>query len=224
MTAVQSTQGSDDPPRRSIKMKIALSICAVGFAAMTAGIGTYATFTDSDSGNASISSGTVDINLGAVGVDNRLNDYTTNFVPGDSMQKRVKVRNAGTETASTITLTTSASFSSILNTDTVNGLHIEIQRCNGSIGWTEHNSPAYTYTCDQASAGDDTGTRSTVLARRSVIGSNMALSSMQALALGGTDDLVVTIDLPTGSGNTFQNTSTTINYTFTATQRAAVSK
>ena len=73
-------------------------------------------------------------------------------------------------------------------------------------------------------AGDNTGTRSTVLARRAIVGSSLALTGMSALTAGNTDDMVVTVDLPSTADNTFQTKSATIQYTFTATQRAAVSK
>ena len=73
-------------------------------------------------------------------------------------------------------------------------------------------------------AGDDLGTRTTVLARRAIIGSTLALSNLTATTAGNTDDTVVTVDLPTSAGNTFQGLSSTINYTFTATQRAATDK
>ena len=85
----------------------------------------------------------------------------------------------------------------------------------GGVG--EH---AVHYTCGAL----DIGTRTTVLARRAIIGSPISLASMAALTSGSADDMVVTVDLPSTAGNTFQNLSSTITYTFNATQRAAVSK
>ena len=57
-----------------------------------------------------------------------------------------------------------------------------------------------------------------------MIGSNLALSNLSALTAGSTDHLRVTLTLPSGAGNTLQNQSSTITYTFTGTQRAATDK
>lgn len=212
-------------PKQSRTKKVLWSAAAIGAAASVAGLGTYATFTDTTSASQSISSGTVDINLGATGVDNRLSVDATDIVPGDTMQRRVKLSNDGSEDLASITLTTSATTSSLLDTDATDGLQFKIETCGGTVGWTEAGTtPAFTYTCDEAIAGDDLGARTTVLARRAIVGSTLALSNLTATTAGNTDDTVVTIDLPTTADNTFQGLSSTIDYTFTATQRAATDK
>lgn len=204
--------------------KILLSVAAVGTAASVAALGTFATFTDSTSASATIASGTVDINLGAAGTaDNRLTVGATGLVPGDSLQRRTKLTNAGSENLASVTLTTAATTSSLLDTDTTNGLQMKIEKCGGALGWKESATP-YTYTCDSAVAGDNLGARSTVLARRAVVGSTLALSGMSSVTAGSTDDLVVTVDLPSTAGNTFQGLTSTIAYAFNATQRAAAAK
>lgn len=203
--------------------KVLLSIGAIGVAASIAGLGTFATFTDTDSATATISSGTVNINLGASGVDNRLAVGATGLVPGDTLQRRVKLTNAGSEALASVTLTTAATTSSALNTDATNGLQMLIQKCGGALGWRESAVP-YTYTCDSLALGDNLGTRSTVLAQRAIIGSTLALTGMSSLTAAGVDDMVVTVTLPSTAGNTFQGLSSVISYTFDATQRAAVSK
>ncbi|HZR12098.1 MAG TPA: hypothetical protein VFC33_02495, partial [Acidimicrobiia bacterium] len=82
-----------------------------------------------------------------------------------------------------------------------------IDRC--SVAWTESATP-YTYTCS--------GTTSSVVASRAVIGAGIALSNLTLTA--NTDNyLRVTLTLPSTAGNTFQNQSSVINYAFTATQR-----
>jgi predicted ribosomally synthesized peptide with SipW-like signal peptide len=195
--------------------KILLSVGAVGAAASIAGLGTFATFTSSDAATHTISTGTVTIALGASGVDNRLNVGATGMVPGDSLQRRVKITNTGSESLASVTLSTTATTSSILDTDTTDGLKMKIERC--STTWLESVSTPYTYTCPL-------GTTSTVLARQAVIGSGLALSSMASLAAAGVDDLVVTVDLPSTAGNTFQTKTSIIQYTFTGTQRAGGAK
>jgi len=88
-----------------------------------------------------------------------------------------------------------------------------IDRC--SAAWTE-SGPPYTYTCS--------GSTSTVLASRAVIGSGLSLSNLTATTAGNTDHLRVTLTFPSGAGNTFQNQSSTISYAFTGTQRTATNK
>ena len=47
---------------------------------------------------------------------------------------------------------------------------------------------------------------------------------LSSLTNGQSDNLVVTLSLPTGADNTFQGTSSTISFAFTGTQRTATSK
>lgn len=207
--------------------KVLLSLGALGAAASIAGLGTFATFTDTTSASQAISSGTVDINLGAAGADNRLTIGATGLVPGDSLQRRAKVSNAGSQNLASITLTTvdtTTDPDTVLTTDATHGLKMKIEKCGGALGWRESLTTPYTYTCDAVLAGDNAGLRSEVLARRAIIGADLALTGMSGLTAGSTDDMVVTVDLPSTADNTFQNKSATIEYTFTGTQRAAVSK
>jgi spore coat-associated protein N len=198
----------------SLTSKVIASIAVLGAAASIAGLGTYATFTSTASQSHTISTGTVTIALGATGAStNRLNIGATGVAPGDTIQRSVDLINSGSLDLSSITLTTTASPSSLLDTDATNGLQMVIDKC--SQAWTEAGPP-YTYTCG--------GTTSTVLASRAVIGSNLALSNLSALTSGATDHLRVTLTLPSAAPNSFQNQSSTITYAFTGTQRAATNK
>ncbi|HWC12725.1 MAG TPA: TasA family protein [Acidimicrobiales bacterium] len=198
--------------------KVLLSVAALGVTASIAGLGTFAQFTSSTSASQAVSSGTVSINLGPAGTaDNRLTIGATGLVPGDSLERRVKLSNpTGNEDLSAITLTTEDTTLSdtVLSTDATNGLKMTIEKC--SVAWVESTSTPYTYTC--------AGTSTTVLARRAIIGTDLSLSSMSSVTAGQTDDLVVTVDLPSTADNTFQSKSADIQYTFTGTQRAATSK
>ena len=200
----------------SVSRKILLSIAAVGAAASIASLGTFATFTDSESATTgNVSTGTVAIGLGASGANNRLSVGATGLVPGDTIQRRVVLSNDGSENLASITLTTTAPTSSILDTDATDGLQMKIERC--SVAWVESVTTPYTYTC--------AGSTTSVLARRAVIGTTMALGNLGSVTAGASaDDLRVTLDLPTTAGNTFQNKTSTITYTFDATQRAATDK
>jgi hypothetical protein len=171
------------------------------------GVGVWATFTSTTSASTSVSSGTVVIQLGATGAStNRLNVNASGIGPGDTVQRSVDLINSGTMNLSTITLTTTATTSSLLDTDPTNGLQMAIDGC--SVPWTESGtSPNFTYSCS--------GSTSIVLASRAVVGSGLALSSLGALTAGVTDHLRVSLTLPIAAGNSFQNQSSTIQYAFT---------
>ena len=203
--------------RFSRKTKLLATLVIVGVTASVAGLGTFATFTSSTSASQSISTGTVTIALGAAGPANRLTVNATAVAPGDTMQRAFNLANTGTiDLAAAPTLTTTASPSSLLDTDTTDGLQMTLDRCD--VPWTESGSaPAYTYTCS--------GTTSAVLASRPVIGAALALSNLSDLATAGTTaHLRLTLSLPTPAGNTFQGLSSTLTYTFTGTQRAGTSR
>jgi len=184
--------------------KLLLSIAALGAAASIAGLGTFATFTSSTSTSHTIASGT----LSLTAPFSRLGTGASPLAPGDTMQRAIDLSYAGSISFGSATLTTSATTSSGLDTDASNGLQIAIDKC--SQAWTE-SGPPYTYTCG--------GSTSTVLASRALIGSNLTLSNL-TLTAGSTDHLRVTVTFPGGAGNTLQNQSSTISYTFTGNQRA----
>ncbi len=196
---------SSNRNRRKIELSVALVILAL----CLVGVGAFATFSSSTSASESVTTGTVTIALGATGAStNRLTVNATGVAPGDTIQRSFDLINQGSLNLTAITLTTAATTSSLLDTDATNGLQMVIDRC--SAAWTESgSSPAFSYTCS--------GSTSTVLASRQVTGNNLALSNLGALTAGVTDHLRLTLTLPTSADNTFQNQSSTIQYTFTGT-------
>jgi predicted ribosomally synthesized peptide with SipW-like signal peptide len=200
--------------RRSRGRKLLLTIAVLGATASIAGLGTFATFTSSTSASHTVSSGTVVIALGATGAStNRLNVDATAIAPGDTIQRSVDLIDQGTINLASVTLTTTATTSSVLDTDATNGLQMVIDKC--SQAWTE-SGPPYTYTCG--------GSTSSVLSSRAVVQTGVTLSNLSALTAGATDHLRVTLTFPSGAGNSFQNKSSTIQYAFTGTQRTATDK
>lgn len=198
----------------STTRKLIATLAILGAAASIAGLGTYATFTSTTSQSHALSSGTVTIALGATGAaTNRLNIGASALAPGDTIQRSVDLTNSGSLDLASVTLTTTASPTSTLDTDGTNGLQMVIDKC--SVPWTEAGPP-YTYTCS--------GATSSVVASRAVIGNNLAMSNLGSTTAGGTDHLRVTLTLPSSADNTFQNKSSTISYAFTGTQRAATNK
>jgi spore coat-associated protein N len=198
-------------PRDRLVLSIALILIAVSLA----GVGAFASFTSTASVSQSITSGTVTIALGSTGTaNNRLDVAATGVVPGDTIQRAVNVSNTGNQDFASISLTTTASTSSLLDTDASNGLQMVIERC--SVAWTESGSaPAYTYTCS--------GTTSTVVSSRAIIGAGVTFGNV-LLTAGSTNNLRVTLTLPSTAGNTLQGLTSVISYAFTGTQRAATNQ
>ena len=202
--------------RTGTATKLLVSLAILAAAAGVAGLGTFATFTSSTSATHSVSSGTLTIALGAPGAANRLNVVAANVAAGDTIQRAFDLQNSGTiDLAAAPTLTTSASPTSLLDTDATNGLQMVIDKC--SVAWTEVGPP-YTYTC--------AGTNTPVVTTRAVIGSGIAMPAIADLVTAGAgpDHLRLTLTLPSGAGNTFQNLTSTLTYAFNATQRTATNK
>jgi len=150
--------------------------------------------------------------LGAAASIAGLGTGASPIAAGDTMQRAIDLSYSGTISFGSATLTTNATSSSLLDTDATNGLQLAIDKC--SQAWTE-SGPPYTYTCG--------GSTSTVLASRALIGSSIALSNL-TLTAGSTDHLRVTVSFPSAAGNTLQNQSSTIDYTFTGVQRAGANQ
>lgn len=199
--------------RLPIATRLLASFAVVGTAASIAGLGTFATFTSSTTASGTAATGSVTVSLPAAGVSNRLTVGASAMAAGDTLQRAFVLNDTGTINLASITLTTTASPSSLLDTDAVNGLQMVIDRC--SVAWTEAGPP-YTYTC--------AGTTTNIVASRAVIGSAIALPGLSALTAGSSDNLRLTLTLPSGAGNTFQSLSSTITYSFTGTQRAATNQ
>jgi spore coat-associated protein N len=192
--------------------KVLLSVAALGVSAGIAGLGTFASFTSTTSASQTVASGTVAIALGAPGAANRLTVNASGLVPGDTVQRAFTLSNTGNQSLASIGLTTTASPSSLLDTDATNGLQMVVERC--SVAWVElGSSPAFDYTC--------AGVTTTVIASRPVIGANLNMASLSSLTNGGSDQLRLTLTLPSTAGNTLQGLSSTLTYTFLGTQRTA---
>lgn len=201
----------------SLTAKVVATVALIGSTTAVAGLGTFGTFTDTTSASTPVDAGVVDLNLGDVGsAANRLTVAATDIVPGDTIQRGFTLSGgSSTSPLGSVTLTSTASPSSALDTDATNGLQMVIDKC--SIAWVESATPPYAYTC--------AGVTTTVVASRAVIGSGIALTGLDSLSTAGaTDQLRLTLTLPSTAGNTFQGLASTVGFTFTGTQRNATSK
>ena len=195
--------------------RILATLGVLGAIGALATVGTYSLFTDSvTAGPQAVTSGTVDVALGTA-QPNRLTVGASNVVPGDSIQRAVDVTNAGNVAFASVSLdVTPSPLASLLFTDP-QGLRIAVDSCPA--GWVEAGTaPAYTYTC---------GAPVSILAATPLTGAtSIPLTGAASLAVAGTDKLRVTLSLPVAAGNNLQNLSASVDYTFSATQRAGIAK
>jgi spore coat-associated protein N len=223
--------------------KIVLSIALLLAAAAALIGGAFATFTDSvTAGPQAITSGTVKL---AVGPTNDAATGATNIAAGDTIAREADLNSTGgTITNKEITLKFSAAPTSLLDTDPTNGLQVSIQACSEAWKRTVVGSPppAFEYTCTPGATVVKIGGAATASVS-ALESAAAALTPLNSLAVGGKDFLVFTLTLPAGapgnigkvaacsgaSGGTeatedLQGCSSTLTYTFQATQRNAIAQ
>jgi predicted ribosomally synthesized peptide with SipW-like signal peptide len=222
--------------RRRVVLSVALLVGAIG--ALIGGA--FATFTDTvTAGPQAITSGTIKL---AVGPINDVATGATNIAAGDTILREADLNNTGGTLASKeITLAFSASPTSLLDTDPTNGLQVSIQACSEAWKRTVVGSPppAFEYTCTPGA----TVVKINGAATHSVSSMEptpMALTPLNSLGAGGKDFLVFKLELPgaapgdlskvaacsgtsggTAATEDLQGCSSTLTYTFQATQRNA---
>ena len=196
----------------STARKVVGSLGVLGTAAAVAGMGTFGGFTDSTAPVATtIQSGTLSIDVSQQGY--AVPVTTTGFLPGDSLTRAVNLVNDGNSPLGSVTLSSSATVSSVLTTDALNGLQLTVKKC--SVAWTQGGTAqAPTYACS--------GTE-TVLGSGPAV-TNLALSGAAALNAGGTDYLTFSIALPGTADNSFQGKSASLSLVFTGTQRTGTAR
>jgi len=200
--------GSGQSTRKRVTLLVGWTLGIIG----VIGMGAFAAFTSTATGSTAVTSGTMTLTVPANGTANRLSVAATGLAPGDSIQRVVDLVSGGNVTQ-TLSLATTASPSTLLDSDVTNGLQMVVDSCSLAGGWTEAGtSPAFTYTCPA-------GTITTVIASRAVIGSALAMSA--GMTNPGTTHLRITETFPSTAGNTFQGLGAdTITYTFSGAQRA----
>jgi hypothetical protein len=189
--------------RRVSLTKVLGSVGVVGAAAAVAGLGTFGAFTDSTTpAPVTVQAGVVSIALSAADGSATVPLAFNGVVPGASVTQALDLINDGDSALSSIRLATVATQSSVMDTDTVNGVQMTVQSC--SVAWTSD------FTCTP-------GAR-TLLAAGPVV-RDAALANPASAAAGVTDHLAVTLSLPTGAGDAFKDKSSGLALTFSAIQR-----
>jgi spore coat-associated protein N len=194
----------------STQQRVVLAVASTTVLIGVASVGVYANFSASATASHTAASSTITLALGSTGaVTNRMTVNATGLVPGDVYYRSVDLINSGGHNLSSINLTTTASPTSLLDTDATNGLQMVLQRC--SVAWTEAgSSPNFTYSCS--------GSTTSVLATRAVIGTTIALSNLTTATAGNTDHLLLTMTFPSTAGNTFQGLTSGLTFMFNGVQ------
>ena len=202
-----TTNDSTTTTRRRTGLTIVGALSLVGAAVAVAGLGTFGQFTDSTSPvDTKVDTGVVSIDVSSpAGASVPFSGGT--MLAGDSRSALIDLVNDGTTPLTSVTLTSTATSSSVLDQDTVNGLQLTAESC--SVAWT---TGAAAPTCS--------GTVRSYFTRP-IVFSNATLVSSGALAAGATDHLKLTAALPaSASGNAFEGATSNLNFVFTGSQRS----
>jgi hypothetical protein len=202
-----TTIDSTTTTRRRTGLKIVGALSVVGAAVAVAGLGTFGQFTDSTSPVATkVDTGVVSIDVSSpAGASVPFSGGM--MLAGDSRSALVDLVNDGTTPLASVSLTSTATASSVLDTDTVNGLQLTVESC--SVAWT---TGAGAPTCSGTARSYFT---------QPVIVTNASLASSAALAAGATDHLKLTAALPSSaSGDAFEGATSNLNFVFTGVQRS----
>ncbi|GAB3349073.1 hypothetical protein [Modestobacter lapidis] len=188
---------------RTNTAKVVGSLGVVAAAAAVAGLGVFGSFTDSTTpAVVSVDNGVVSVDLAAAGGGASVPLEFGSVLPGSSLTQPVDLVNDGTSALSSVSLATTATKSSLLDTDATNGLQMSVESC--SVAWTA------SATCD--------GDVRTVLASGPVV-RTAALVAPRSLAADATDHLAVTVTLPSSAGDAFRAQASNLQMVFTAVQR-----
>ncbi|NHC24377.1 hypothetical protein G6553_14500 [Nocardioides sp. IC4_145] len=208
-----TTAARKNRKNRKTAAKLVASVALVAGAASVAGLGTFGAFTSTTSASESVAAGTIVLGQGTSTQGPAI--AATGLVPGDTVERDIVLtRGANDEKFGTVSLTTTATATNLLSTDTTNGLQISIDQC--ATAWTKAD-PTKTNGKLQCA-----GPTTQVLAPRPVIGANLALEkATTTLNDAKVSNLRVTLKFPEAADNKFQGLANTVNLTFDATQRTA---
>jgi len=199
------------------RKKIAISAASVAGAVLIAGLGVATSgFSNWNSivteSGVSLNSATVTLTAGkTVSVINPV----TNFVPGDTAESLMNIKNTGTVPFSSITFgVADANATALVGSS---GLTLGIQGC--SVPWTNTaaSGAAPQYTCSgTSSVALATGPISTLLAD-----SQPSTLNNVALASPSENYLMFTVHLPSSAPQSLEGLTDSLTYTFTANQPTA---
>ena len=186
--------------------KVVASIVVVGAAAAVAGLGTLGSFTDSTSAvDAGMDTGVLNVDVIYGGTTFPVPVSTINLLPGDEVSAPLDLRNVGDVDLASLTLDSYATASSKLDTDAVHGLQLKLETCDSA--WVP-------------SGGDYSCAGGAVAVYAGPVTAKKELTGLRSRTAGNTDHLLATVSFPSTGGDTMQNQSSSLEFVFTAAQRA----
>jgi hypothetical protein len=191
--------------------RLVASLGVLGATAAIASLGTFGTFSDSSAPvDTTVATGVLSIDVAQAGAG--LVPFTGGLMlPGDSRTFPLDLINSGNTALSSVTLGSWATTSSVLDTDAVNGLQLQVDAC--SQAWTDTGSD---WTCHGVSKAFYSGP---------IMVSGHGLTGSSSLAAGGVDHLLLTAQLPsTASTDAFEGATSSVSFVFTGAQRDGASR
>jgi hypothetical protein len=202
-----TSQTSGDRRRNATAARIAGTLAVLGVAAAIAGLGTFGSFTTSSTPvGTAIDSGVLSITLSDAGDSLSMPFGGVLFLAGDSRSYRVDLVNDGNTALSSLTMTSTATESSVLDADTTNGLQLQVKSC--SVPWSVSGT---TYTCGATERSFYSGP---------IVVANQTLANAASLTAGQTEHLLLTASLPSSaSADALEGASSSLSFVFSGTQR-----
>lgn len=191
--------------------RIVATLGVLGATAAIASFGTFGTFTDTTTPvDTTVDGGVVSIDLAAAG--GGMVPFTGGLIlPGDSRTFPVDLVNSGNTALGSVSLGSWATQSSVLDSDPVNGLQLQVESC--SEAWTAVGSG---YSCAGTERAFYTGP---------MVVSGRPLAAAASLAAGGIDHLLLTAELPgTASTEAFEGATSSLSFVFTGAQRGGAAR
>jgi hypothetical protein len=184
--------------------KVLASMVVLTAGAAVVGVGTFGTFTDRSTPlDAVLGDGVVSLDVSGPHRAGTVPLAFDGVLPGGSTTRTLSLVNDGSADLASVTLITTATISSVLDTDSAQGLQLAVRSC--SVPWSTDLSCA--------------GAERSVLTAGPVL-RRAPLDRPASLTAGGTDHLALTVFLPESAGNEFAGRSSALQFTFTAVQRA----
>lgn len=198
--------------RHTTAAKLVGTAGVLGVAATIAGLSTFGGFTDSTTPvDTRVDSAVLSINVADAGEGLSMPFGGGLILAGDSRNFRVDLVNDGNAALSSVTLGSRATASSILDTDKVNGLQLQVQSC--SVAWAVSGN---VYSCGGVTKSYYSGP---------IVTAGAALSGSSSLPVGGVDHLLLTASLPaSASGDAFENATSSLEFVFNGTQRTGTGR
>ena len=186
---------------------VALAIAGVA----TAVLGTVSSFTSSQSKGQTSQTGTFVFNLADPASGATFATAISGVAPGDFADRLVTLTNTGSIYFSSVALAVTAGTTSLLDSDAVNGLTLQIDKC--STTWTQSGNTV------AATCGGTLTSLTSATPLSTLKSTGPTYTTGLAALTGGTDYLRFHYALPTASTGT-AGLSSTLSYAFTATQAA----